>query len=85
MIIVLTCLGVVAILAIAIAVGCYCLRVKRKPSTPFWTVELSNTRNNEESDFALLDPVTDEPHKKVNDTSEADASVTEHSRYYAYI
>ena len=85
MVIVLTCVGVVAILAIAIAVGCYCLRVKRKPSTPFWTVELSNTRNNEESDFALLDPVTDEPHKKVNDTSEADASVTEHSRYYAYI
>ena len=82
MVIVVTCVGVVAILAIAIAVGCYCLRSKRKPSTPFWTVELSNTRNNEELDFALLDPVTDEPHKKAD---EADASITEHSRYYAYI
>ena len=83
--IVVTCLGVLVIIGIAIAVGCYCLRSKRKPSTPFWTVELSNTRNNEELDFALLDPVTDEPHKKANDTSEADVSITEHSRYYAYI
>ena len=82
-VIVLTSLGVLIILGIAIAVGCYCLRTKRKQSTPFWTVELSSTRNNEDVD--LLDPITDEPHKKANDVSDADASITEHARYYAYI
>ena len=59
--IVLVSVGVFLVLAIAVGIGCWYLRATRKPSTPLWTVELSSTPRNEELDFALLDPVTDQP------------------------
>ena len=81
-IIVLVSIGVLCALAVAIAIGWWYLRTHRKPSAPLWTVELS-TRN-EDFDFALLDPVTDQPHED-NEERVEETDVSEESRYCAYI